>query len=240
MTATMRTTRSSWAVRGLRGRVADAGRLDHGAALAPDDEGPRQQLPTGLAGHGAALTGDHRLVQREVVGEHDARIGPDAVARLQDEQVADDQRGDVDRLHHAVPHDPGGGREQLAQPFGGPVGAVLLPEREHAVEQDDDHDGHGQRGHPREEGEDGGRPEQQREQVRELPRQVTPQRRVRGVGQDVGSVGGEAARSLVRRESLHDSTLRRAGGSLLGPNVPTARPGALGAGRRGTGRHAHP
>ena len=96
-------------------------------------------------------------------------VGRDPVAGLQQHEVTDDEVDGVDLLPRAVPDHGHPVRDQVPQASRGLVGALLLDEREHAVEHHDDGDGDGQLRHPGHGRQSGGHPQQQREEVHELP-----------------------------------------------------------------------
>jgi len=83
------------------------------------------------------------------------------VAGLQEQEVTDDEVGDIHRPRDPVTHHACRRRQQGSQPLGRAVCSVLLPEREDPVEDDDDDDGRRERRHAAQQGESGSDPEQE-------------------------------------------------------------------------------
>ena len=70
----------------------------------------------------------------------DRRVGRDAIARLEQQDIADHDVAGVDHRGQAVAPDHDLVREQVAQPLGGARRLGLLHEREQRVEHDHDRD----------------------------------------------------------------------------------------------------
>jgi len=122
----------------------------------------------GVGGH--ALTGEGRRVERERVHHLQSQIGRDAIALTQEHRVASDDVGGRDLRLHAVPQDGHAPRQQVPQALSRMLGALLLHEREHAVQHHDDEHRDAELGHPGDEGKAPGHPEQQGEEVEHLRR----------------------------------------------------------------------
>jgi hypothetical protein len=86
---------------------------------------------------------EHGLVDRDGLHVVEAEVGADPVAGLEENHVVHDELVSTDVLHPPVAQHPRTGREEVRQPRGRPVGAVLLDESEDPVEDDDDCDGDG-------------------------------------------------------------------------------------------------
>ena len=97
----------------------------------------------GRLAHRVRLAGEGDVVGRELVLTHEARVGADAVALLQDDDVAGHQIGCGDDRHVAVTDDLCVGRHQLLQCLRGLLCTVLLEEPDGRVEEHhaDDRDG---------------------------------------------------------------------------------------------------
>ena len=94
--------------------------------------------------HRVRLAGEGYVDGRHLILTDHAGIGADAVALLEDDDVAGDQVGRRNDGHLTVAHDLGVGRHQLLQGLRRLLGPVLLEEADDAVEQhhtdDRDHD----------------------------------------------------------------------------------------------------
>ena len=97
------------------------------------------------------------------------QVGRDAITGVEHDDVVDNQLGRVDVEARSVSQHGGSARQQVAEPFGRVLGAVLLREREHAVEQDDDEDGDAQLRQARDDGQHTGGPQHRREEVEAEP-----------------------------------------------------------------------
>ena len=153
--AIVRTTRSSSWASGLRGRSPTWRQLGDARPAAslrrwlPRPPGlplrPRRCRRTASS---RSAAGDRARSRRSAVDVSTAQrvrlghsqVGRDPVAGGEQHDVADDQLGGVDLHRRPVAHDGGAARQQVAQPLGGVLGPVLLDEREHAVDDDDDED----------------------------------------------------------------------------------------------------
>ena len=151
-------------------------------------------------GDGAALAGQHGGVEHQPVSDQRIGVGGHSVARLQQHHVAWHDVDDVDPHRCEVAPHRDLVRQQLSQPVGRPVGAVLLCEREERVEHDHGGDRDRQLRQAGEPGEHGRRPQHHREEVDELVRESQEGRRVTGRRQAVRASRRAARRRLSRPE----------------------------------------
>ena len=220
---------------------ADGGDLDHRLAL--DDEGAPGDIGADVEVDRDALTGDQRGVHLEGLRVDDDAVCRDPVACREHGDVVDDELDGVQLPLLAVtPHEHEAGNQVLHDGCCA-LGLALLGEGEDGVDDDDEGDGHGQLGHPRDEREQRGAPEQRREEVGELGEQPPPGggrlRRGQAVVAEPGApvhdlLVGEAAQRLVadQRHDCHSAPFRAVGpgASLLdlGPvDTVDPRPAAL-------------
>ena len=168
----------------------------------------------------------------------EAQVGRDPVPLAEQDDVADHQLlgGDLDR--HAVAHDGGPARQEVAEPLGGVLGALLLHEREHPVEHDDDEDGDAELGQAGDERQRARHPEQQGEEVDHLRGEPPPRRRAGRQGEQVRAVGREAGRGFVRGETAPGLVGGLDRGHTTAPSVTTRS--ARRAGRAGGDRRRPP
>ena len=192
-----------------------------------EDDGPGAPLGAGrarerqvvgiqerCAGNGSARAFDcHRFpgqsrhvdLQRAL---DQSRVGRNPVALPDDQEVARDEAGRLDRGPPPVPHNRRRLRQERGKRLDRAFGLDLLGEREDRVDHDHDDDRDRDRQDPRDPGEDGRRRQQQRQGMGELPHQF----------RQVASASPPADR--VRPE-LHQPPLRL---PLAEPVRPRAQP----------------
>ena len=183
--------------------------------------------------HRHALTGERRLVDPEVVGLHDATVGRDAVALLEDDEVARHELVSPDPAQLPVAHDARLRHRQPAQRVDTALGAVVLDEPEQAVEDDDGGDeprvapvvlGRVEQADHREDDDRADQDEDER--VAHLVEQQPPRRRRGTLGEGVradprqalgGLMGSQAARARAERgQDVVDRACVRIGESEVG------------------------
>ena len=125
----------------------------------------------GGAGRGRRLAGQRRHVDLDRALDQ-PRVGGDSLALGDREDVARNEPGGVDLVELAVAEHPRLRRQVAPQRLDRALGLPLLGESEAGVEDDHDDDGDRHRGDPRHRSESGRAPEQQRQRMRELPRQL--------------------------------------------------------------------
>ena len=158
----------------------------------------------GVAAHGPRLTADRRRVHSQAEGLDQPAIGRHLIALFQQDHVAGNQQFHVEHLRLTVAHRLDLLRQQPAQRLQRPLGAVLLPEREHAVDQDDADDRHPQLPHalPRpqilgEKGQRRGHPENEREEMGEFAGKAQPQRSIADLFDPIGAEFAVATRRFA-------------------------------------------
>ena len=87
-----------------------------------------------------ALAGQRALHHAQRGGLDEPAVGRDSVARLEQHDVAGDELFGADSVSIAVAHDGRSRCRELLERLEGLLGAVLLHEAEHAVEQQDRED----------------------------------------------------------------------------------------------------
>ena len=189
------------------------------------------------------LAREEGQVEPEPLGQHDPRVGGDPIALLEHEQIARHElaRGEV-LVAPVAPHARAARHHRLER-VERALRAALLPEPERAVQHDDARDRPPELGHPRDERQRRGRPEEQRHEVgdlgrdaaggmragrrRELVRPVRREPRPRLVRAEPVRTGGQRAERLVRPERgdhppVHGRIVRRPGSR--GPVLRAAPP----------------
>ena len=141
-------------------REDEVGRLGRGEVVLEDGVGG---LP-----HGIGLAREGRLVDLQVRGPDDARVGRDLVALGEEHHVTRDEVLGENLLLVAVADHIHVGREHLLQGLGRLARAVLLPEAEAAVDDVHEPDGDAELGHAGEERDEAGRPEEDCHEMREV------------------------------------------------------------------------
>jgi len=130
---------------GARGQlVGEAGRADagrHVARLAIDAEAAREHLRALRLGDAVRLPREQRLVRLEGALRHLA-VEQQLVAAADHEQVAQDHLEGVDGALDAIPDDARGRSREHRQPVEAALGADLLEQADHHVD-DHQHDGDG-------------------------------------------------------------------------------------------------
>ncbi|AUX37512.1 uncharacterized protein SOCE836_097370 [Sorangium cellulosum] len=129
----------------------------------------------GVAIDGGRLAREHREVDREAVCAEQDAVGRDDLPCREPDHVARDELARGHAPLGARPRDAGAHGDTAHEAAHDLLGAVLLEEREHAVEHDDRDDGEPELRGARGEGQPGAEPQQQRERVREL-REERPDR----------------------------------------------------------------
>jgi len=200
----LRERRDAAELRAHPGREDDRLRLAAGAERSREDQVRRlQRRHAGLGRAGQPrdrlrLAGQRRGVDLDRALDQ-ARVGAQPVALVDQQQVPRHQlaRVDLDPLAAAADARPRG--QVLAQRLGRALGLQLLAEGEEGVEHDHRDDRRRQGEHPGGRREPGGEPEQQRQRVRELERQVAQPARPLAALDQVGAVLLEPAPRLARR-----------------------------------------
>jgi hypothetical protein len=105
---------------------------------------------------------------------HESRIGGQAVALRELHDIPGDEPRCRQLADRAVASHARGGRQELAKRLGGALGLDLLREGEYRVQHDHRDDRHRERRNAAYEGEHRGGPQQQRERVGELARELAP------------------------------------------------------------------
>ena len=148
-----------------------------------------------LGRHGFA--GQGSLFDRKATSAKQAQVGGHAIARLQRNDIAWNDVGDVDGNAHPVSHDHGVRREQCAHPAQRLLGAPLLHEADNGVHQDDKQD-HDRVDRVIEQQRGQGRDEQEvNKWVVELYEETAQRVNRRFLRQTVRSSFGEAARGFI-------------------------------------------
>ena len=205
-----------------------AGGDDDGAGVARDDGRSRQhdigavqrvlaEARGRLAHHRNRLAGDRGVVDPHRERLDHAAIGGDQVAGFQCDHVAGDQVGGGPLLENPVAHHPDLVRQQLLQGRERVLGTIDLDEREEAVDHDHPDDRPAERAHPLagfapvgQERQGSGHPENDREEMGELPEELQPERLAT---QPLDPVGAEVVQPMLG--------LRRR--QPFGPAVQTAQ-----------------
>ena len=136
-----------------RGDARRAG-CPHPSWRQPPHPSPRRRsMPAGISSPRSGCAGtlspvSGRLVHGELGPEHQLEIGADPVAGLEQDQVSDDQLFGRNADPSPVASDEDRSRKQALQALTGLVGAMLLDEREAAVEKDHHDDGERELRHP--------------------------------------------------------------------------------------------
>src|SRR5947208_3332264 len=123
---------------GDAGRVAllpDCGDLELADAFG--DERPRPHLLARPTRYRARLAGQDRLVERQAVRRLDPSVRHDLVARLDAQEVADDDIADADRAGATVSYDGGGRRDERGEPVERLLRPHLLDDPDRRVEDED-------------------------------------------------------------------------------------------------------
>ncbi len=203
---------------GLRPRgVDDAGDRALHEEAAREDRLPRSDLAR------CALTSERGGVDQRALGGQAGHVGGDAVPRGEHHHVAGDDEVRGDLLLTPLAQHGGAHRQQVAQARGRALGPVLLHEREDPVDQDHRDDRHTERRHPPDERQQGGHPQQQREEVHELGAEAPPHGYLLGARQHVaphprqrlGRLGVSQAQRLHARCSTGHAS--HAGPGIAGP-----------------------
>ena len=126
-------------MRGLTEEGVDARGDDDDLDLALLARGARVDAAAGVLGDREALASESGLVDLERVALEQARVGRDDVAELDAYDVPGDEDRRILVTLAAVAEHLGPGREVGHELLGGAPGAVLLPERDGGVE-DEEHD----------------------------------------------------------------------------------------------------
>ena len=183
---------------------------------------------------GLGLAGQDAVVEAQVDRAHQAGVRRHPVAAVDDEQVARHDLARLDPLLDPVAAHAHDLRQPSVQRLDQTPRPVLLPEAEQRVDADDGEDRPAQLRQPGQEGQRGGRPEQQGQRVADL-REEQPQgvRRARR-GQLVGAVVTQPAVRLLAaqpfgRRLVPGEQLRR----IDGDDVFSRRAGAPAAAPRG-------
>ena len=193
---------------------ADAARAaeDEVACL---DQRPGRVDELGRPVHRLRLAGERGEVDLERALQ-EACIGRDRVALLDHDHVAGHERARLDPLLPAVAHDARLHRQVAAKRLDRVLGLALLREREHGVEDDDDDDRDAEGRQPRDERQCGGDPQEEREGMRHLSRELSRPAPSASSGQLVRAVSDEAPLGLPGGEPLRcarRSRSRRSSGS---------------------------
>ncbi|MND88114.1 hypothetical protein D3C80_801290 [compost metagenome] len=159
----------------------------------------------GVLGNGERLTGEHRLLDLQLVHFEQAHIGGNLVARTQHHDIARHQFAGIDLQLLTAAHDAGRTAEHAAQGSQGFLGLVLLKEADRGIDQrhDDDHQGIGPVPHQCR----GQRGRQQNidEHIVEVPGKAQPDRLDSLGRQGIGTQAQQAGPGLLRGQA------RRAG-----------------------------
>ena len=172
------------------------GLLAHRQVAAPAGDG------AGMAGHRQGLPGEHRQVEAQGAGGHQAAIGRHLIPLLQGDPIPRHQLGRVPFLQLAVaphPHLLGQGPPQGLQAA---LRLVLLPEGEQPVDQHHRPDRPAEGRRARGKGQGTGHPEQQGHPMQQLIPQPQDQRTPGGRRQRVGPEPGQAFACLRGAEPL--------------------------------------
>ena len=164
-----------------------------------------KHLPGKRAGvllHGDRLTREGRLLDFEPCRLGQPHIGRDDSPRLQKHQVPRDYLRAGDGRDTAVAKYPGGGGGHLFQGLHGLLGAVLLDETDHRIEDDDDEDGDGVGQLADEARDDGGSDQHQDHEIPELVKELGQLRSLPLLCQFVAAVFRESIAGFFRSKAV--------------------------------------
>jgi hypothetical protein len=185
------------------------------------------------------LAGEGGLVDLEVADLDQAEVGGDGVARLEVDEVADDEGLGADTAAAAVAEHVGLGDDHRVEGSDRLLGAVLLEEADHSVDEDDGADDQGVDVVAEERGDDGGGDEDDDERLDELIEEAAEGGLTPAGGHPVGAVATEASGGLGRAEAVRgvaaDGLERRRGGH----GVPSSHGGYLPQAFRVSLEHGH-
>ena len=187
----------------------------------------RLGLGVGRPVDGLRLSGEGREVDLDAAAE-EPRVGGDAVAFADDDDVAGHERRRVDDTDVAVADDGRLLREVALQRLDGTARLPLLREGEGGVEHDHRDDRRAQHRRPRDEREPGGDPEQQGQRVDQLVDDLPRPLAATAAPQLVRPVGDQAPRRLALGEPLGADRRGRAGAARSARAGRAARGGRLG------------
>ena len=165
------------------------------------DQRPRRVAELGRAVDRLRLPGQRREIDVERTLEQPC-IGGDAVALREQQHVAGDERARIDRRSLPVSEHQRLLRQKAAQRLDRALGLALLREREDGVEDDHRQDRDAEHGRTGDEGEAGREPEQKRQRMGELLRQLPRPADAAATNELVAAVGDEAALGLAAREPI--------------------------------------
>ena len=157
-----------------------AGRDHRRAPFALHHERAGEQIIRCIDGDREAFAGEQRRVDVDRMRLEQLQIGRHEIAGPEHDEIADDELSSIDLVGDPVANDRRAPREQVTKPLRRMLGTVLLYEREHAVDDNDDEDRHAELRHSCDERECSGDPQHQREEVGHLRRELMEHRRRRG------------------------------------------------------------